>query len=95
MTTISQDDVLNLARLSSLELDDDEIASLSDNLARTLEYVEQLNDLDTSGVEPTYMVNDPSNVFRDDAVRESLTGQSLVSLAPKSRDNQIEVPKVL
>lgn len=69
---------------------------LQTDLGNILEYINQLSELDTSGVEPTYQVTDLENVGRDDVVAESLADrEALIALAPKQRDNQIEVPKVL
>lgn len=96
MTTISDDDVQHLATLSSLELTDDEITHLRADLENILTHVDALGELDTSGVDPTYQVTDLENVMRDDVVVESsVTRGDLLGLAPESRDNQIEVPKVL
>lgn len=95
-TTISRDDVLHLAKLSSLQLSDDEIESLQNDLGNILEYVKQLSELDTSGVEPTYQVTDLENVWRDDTVQQHAADrEKLLVLAPDSAENQIKVPKVL
>lgn len=96
MTQISRDDVLHLAQLSSLQLADDEIDALRDDITNILGYVEQLGELNTDGVEPTYQVTGLENVWRQDEVVESdVSGQQLVQLAPESLDNQVKVPKVL
>lgn len=96
MTQISRDDVLHLAQLSSLQLADDEIDALRDDIANILGYVEQLGELNTDGVEPTYQVTGLENVWRQDEVVESdVSGQQLVQLAPENLDNQVKVPKVL
>ena len=96
MTHISKDDVQYLARLSNLQLSDDESDALTVDIENILSYVEQLNELDTNGVEPTYQVTDLENVWRDDKVDTyGLDGEGLVSLAPDTEKNQIKVPKVL
>jgi aspartyl-tRNA(Asn)/glutamyl-tRNA(Gln) amidotransferase subunit C len=96
MTQISRDDVLHLAQLSSLQLADDEIDALRDDITNILGYVEQLGELNTDGVEPTYQVTGLENVWRQDEVVESdVSGQQLVQLAPENLDNQVKVPKVL
>jgi aspartyl-tRNA(Asn)/glutamyl-tRNA(Gln) amidotransferase subunit C len=95
-TAISRDDVLHLAQLSSLELSDDEIEALQSDLGNILGYVEQLSELDTSGVEPTYQVTDLENVWRDDTVKSHLADrEKLLALAPDQEKSQIKVPKVL
>ena len=95
-TAISKDDVLHLAQLSNLQLSDDEIASLQTDLANILQYVEQLGELDTTGVEPTYQVTDLENVFREDVVvLADADRDALLKLSPDQKDHQIKVPKVL
>ena len=96
MTTISTQDVLHLAQLSSLQLDESEIESLRADLEGILHYIEQLSELDTTGVEPTYQVTDLQNVWRDDVVDDYGLGRDqLLGLAPESEQQQIKVPKVL
>lgn len=96
MTQISSDDVRHLAQLSSLQLSDDEVASLQKDITGILSYVEQLNELGTDDVEPTYQVTDLENVWREDEVVEGdVAPGQLVSLAPESLQNQVKVPKVL
>lgn len=95
-TTITRDDVLHLAQLSNLQLSDGEITSLQADLSNILGYINQLSELDTSGVEPTYQVTDLENVGRDDVVQaHSANREALLALAPEQIDNQIKVPKVL
>ncbi len=95
-TSVTQDDVLRLAQLSSLQLSDDEIATLQTDLGNILGYIEQLGELDTTGVEPTYQVTDLENVWRDDVVQTAAADrEALLALAPAQQDNQIKVPKVL
>lgn len=96
MTQISTDDVQYLARLSNLQLADDEVAALRVDLENILGYVQQLAELDTSGVEPTYQVTDLENVWREDSVDTYGLGRDeLLSLAPATEADQIKVPKVL
>lgn len=96
MTTISSDDVRHLAQLSSLQLSDDEVASLQVDLANILSYIEQLSSLDTSGVEPTYQVTGLENVWRDDTVDVGdVSREQLLALAAESMGNSVKVPKVL
>lgn len=96
MTQISRDDVLHLAQLSSLQLADDEIDGLQTDIANILAYVEQLGELDTSGVEPTYQVTDLENVWRtDDVIDYGISREDLLARAPEAANHQIKVPKVL
>ena len=96
MTQISRDDVLHLAQLSSLELSDGEVTALQTDIGNILGYVNELSQLDTTGVEPTYQVTDLENVWRDDVVAEgAVSREQLLALAPAQNDDQIKVPKVL
>lgn len=96
MTQISRDDVLHLARLSSLDLDESEISGLQTDISNILGYVEQLSKLDTRGVEPTYQVTGLENVWRDDTIIDyGVSREELLLLAPEATDNQVKVPKIL
>lgn len=96
MTQISQDDVHHLAQLSSLQLTDDEVGALQIDLKNIVGYIKQLDELDTTGVEPTYQVTDLENVWRDDVVDNYGIDKSvLLALAPEAKAEQIKVPKVL
>ncbi|MEP7204740.1 MAG: Asp-tRNA(Asn)/Glu-tRNA(Gln) amidotransferase subunit GatC [Candidatus Saccharibacteria bacterium] len=96
MTQISRDEVQHLAQLSSLQLSNDEIDDLQVDISNILGYVEQLSQLDTTGVEPTYQVTGLENVWREDVVDDYGIGREvLLGLAPASANNQIKVPKVL
>ena len=95
MTKISTDDVQHLATLSSLQLADDDARALGEDLERIIGYIEQLSELDTGGVEPTYQVTGLKNIWRDDVIEKSVGREKLLKLAPESTDNQVKVPKVL
>lgn len=96
MTQISRDDVLHLAQLSSLQLSDTEIDDLQKDIGNILGYVQQLSELDTSGIEPTYQVTDLENVWRDDVViDDQITREQLLDLSTESLNHQVKVPKVL
>lgn len=95
MSIITTDDVRRLATLSSLELSDEEAGRLQVDLEHILEYFNQLKELDTTGVAPTYQVNNLENVWRDDVVNQPLPTDILVALAPERDGTSVKVPKVL
>jgi aspartyl-tRNA(Asn)/glutamyl-tRNA(Gln) amidotransferase subunit C len=96
MTQISRDDVQHLAQLSSLHLSDAEVDGLQADISNILHYVEQLGELQTDGVEPTYQVTDLENVWRDDqVVDDQISREQLLSLSKESLNHQVKVPKVL
>lgn len=92
---ISKDDVLHIARLSRLQLRDDEVESFRANLTDILGYVEKLDELDTSNVEPTTHAVDTSMRLRDDEVERRLTIDDVTSNAPESEDGMFRVPKIV
>lgn len=96
MSTITTTDVRHLAQLSNLQISDDEVENLRGDLENILGYIEQLGELDTTGVEPTYQVTGLENVWRDDEVQvSSVTRERLLTLAPQQANNSVKVPKVL
>ena len=95
MTTISTSDIQHLASLSNLALADDEVDGLRQDLENIIGYIEQLGELDTSGVEPTYQVTGLANVWREDEVKPGISRDELLELAPEKQNNQVKVPQVL
>jgi len=96
MTQISRDDVAHLAQLSNLQLSDKETDDLRQDIEQILGYVEQLSELNTEHVEPTYQTTNLENVWRDDTVIDDrISREQLLALAPESSNHQVKVPKVL
>ena len=96
MSTITTDDVHHLAQLSSLQLSDSEVENLRADLENIINYINQLNEVDTSGVEPTYQVTGLENVWRGDEIdADSVTPEQLLDLAAEQSGHCVKVPKVL
>ena len=96
MSTITNDDVRHLAHLSSLQMSDAEVESLRVGIEKIINYINQLDELDTDGVEPTYQVTGLQNVWRDDEIIDSsVSRRQLLALAAEQSDNCVKVPKVL
>lgn len=92
---LSRDDVEKVALLARLTLGDAELDELTEQLARIVDYVQLLNQLDTEGVEPLAHGADLTNVLAADQVRPSLDRERALANAPK-RDNECyRVPAVL
>ena len=88
--------VRHLADLSNFALSDSEAKSLGKDLQNIIEYISQLDELDTSSVEPTYQVFEMENVWRaDEILPQDATREELLALTKEEKDNQIKVPKVL
>jgi aspartyl-tRNA(Asn)/glutamyl-tRNA(Gln) amidotransferase subunit C len=95
MMKISDDDVRNLATLSAISLSDDEVLALRTDLENIISYIDQLAELDTTGVEPTYQVHSYGDRWREDEVEQSVAADTLLGLAKQSTNSSINVPKVL
>ena len=96
MSTITNDDVRHLAQLSGLQMSDPEVGSLCADIKKIINYINQLDELDTDGVEPTYQVTGLQNVWRDDEIIDSsVSRRQLLALAAEQSDNCVKVPKVL
>ena len=96
MSAISIDDVKKLAKLSALDISDTEAETLRVQLEDILGYVDQLNEVDTTGVEPTYQVHDLENVTRPDEVHTSAIGRDeLLKNAPEIEGGHVKVKRVL
>ncbi len=96
---ITESDVEKIAALSQLEITDEERQSLTRQIASIVHYVEQLNELDTSQIEPSLGGLTPegerSRVVRDDVVRPSLGEDLALDQAPDPASGYFRVPKVL
>ena len=92
--SISRDEVKHIALLSRLELSEDEIDVYTGHLGQILGYVEKLQTLDVSNVEPISHAVPMFNVMRDDTVVESLSHDAAMSNAPEQEDGCFRVPKV-
>lgn len=92
---IDEQEVRHVAHLSRLRLGDQEIRRLSRELSAILDYMDQLNRLDTAEVEPTAHPLPVRNVFREDRTQESLGPDSALANAPQREGTFFRVPKVL
>lgn len=96
MSRLTRDDVLKLARLSRLRLSNEEVERFQNELSEILDYVEALNKIDTSGLEPTSQVTGLVNVMRDDQpLSYQATPDDLLANAPALKDRQFKVKRVL
>ncbi len=92
---ITKQEVEHVARLARLELSEQEKDMFTDQLSNILTYVEKLNEIDATGVEPTSHVLDISNVMRDDVVEKSLAQERALANAPEKAAGHFKVPKII
>jgi aspartyl-tRNA(Asn)/glutamyl-tRNA(Gln) amidotransferase subunit C len=89
---IDREQVLHVARLARLRLNDEEVERMADELSSILEHVERIDELDLEGVEPTSHVIDVENVLRPDEPRPSLPRERALANAPDATDEGFRVP---
>ncbi len=96
MAKLTKGAVLKLADLSRLKLTDDEIERFQTELSEILDYVQMLDSVDVTGLEPTYQVTGLKNVMRKDApVDYQAKPADLLRGAPATENNQYKVKRVL
>lgn len=88
-------DVEHVASLARLSFTEEEKQKLVAELNTILEYMEQLNELDTTDVEPLSQVIELTNVFREDILRPGLTREEALRNAPARTGKFFKVPKVI
>ncbi|MEM9003412.1 MAG: Asp-tRNA(Asn)/Glu-tRNA(Gln) amidotransferase subunit GatC [Cyanobacteria bacterium P01_F01_bin.86] len=92
---IDLEQVRKVAHLARLNLESDEEAQFTTQLNSILEYVEQLNELDTGDVPPTTRAIEVSNITRPDKTEVFSDRASLIENAPEREDDFVKVPKIL
>jgi aspartyl-tRNA(Asn)/glutamyl-tRNA(Gln) amidotransferase subunit C len=89
---IDREQVLHVARLARLELSEDELERMAGELSTILDHVEQMNELDLDGVEPTSHVVALENVLRPDEPRPSWPREQVLEQAPDPDQGAFRVP---
>lgn len=95
MAQLSKEDILKLAALCKLELTQDQIIKFQSELEAILAYVEQLQSVDVSGLEPTNQVTGLTNITRPDEVIEYASKDELLKNLPQREGDLIKVNRVL
>jgi aspartyl-tRNA(Asn)/glutamyl-tRNA(Gln) amidotransferase subunit C len=88
-------EVEHIAALARLQFSDEEKEKFTHQLNDILQYIEKLNELDTSKVEPLSHVIELSNVFREDVEKPSISAEEALKNAPAKVDTLFKVPKVI
>jgi aspartyl-tRNA(Asn)/glutamyl-tRNA(Gln) amidotransferase subunit C len=92
---IDNEQVRKVANLARLELTADEETQFTDQLGSILDYIEQLNQLDVTDVEPTTRAIDVSNVTREDILQPYPEREAILNSAPQQEGDFFRVPKIL
>jgi len=92
---ISPEEVLELAKLAHLKLDDSEIAIYQNDLQEILDYVNLLDEVDISSLETKSEINKSSTPLREDIIQSSLSVEEALKNAPAREGNYFKVPRVV
>lgn len=95
MSRISADDVRRVAELARLHLAEAKIATYTSQLERILDYVAQLQAVDTEGVPPTTRAVEVVNVTREDVAEATTVREELLNEAPQREGDFFRVPRIL
>ena len=90
---ISDETIEYVGVLAKLELSDEEKEQAKKDMANMLDYIDTLNELDTSGVEPMSHVFPVNNVFREDVVTNGDDREEILANAPEAKEGAFVVPK--
>jgi aspartyl-tRNA(Asn)/glutamyl-tRNA(Gln) amidotransferase subunit C len=92
---ISRAEVEHVSRLARLALSDQELDAIRQDMDKILDYVEQLNQLDTAGIIPTAHAVPMENAFREDVIRPGFTREQALANAPDPDPSGFRVPRVI
>lgn len=93
--SLTRADVIHVASLARLGMSDDELTMFQEQLSSILGHIEALNELDTESIPPTAQVVPLENVLRSDEVGDSLPQETVIAMAPETRDGFIAVGAIM
>ncbi len=93
--SVDKETVQRVARLARIAVTDEQAEALREELNTILGFVEQLNEVDVTGVEPLTSVVETSMKMRDDVVTDGDIAEKVVANAPEGADHFFAVPKVV
>lgn len=92
---IDKELVDRIAHLARLEFQDEQKLKIEDDLNKILSFMESLNEVDTTNVEPLIYMTEEKNVFRHDEVKQEISHEDALKNAPKKDSDYFRVPKVI
>lgn len=95
MATITTEGVRHVANLARLEFNDEETQHFTEQLARILDYIGKLNELETDDVPPTSHIHPLQNVTKPDVVKSSYPREAVLDNAPEVAAGYFGVPRVI
>ena len=95
MKKITKEEVKKVAHLARLELNENEINNHAQQLEKILDYIRQLEKIDTDDVPCTTRAIEVTNVFRKDQKKKSNCNEEILEIAPSKEDKYFKVPKII
>ena len=92
---ITHNEVIHVANLARIDLDEKDVNLFAKQIGMILEYVETLDSIGTEGVKATYHAISLNNAFRDDCETKSLENNAALLNAPEKEDGAFVVPKII
>ena len=92
---VSREEILHIANLADLELEENESDTYLQNLQEILNFANVVNNAPTEGLDITVGANEAKNVFRKDEIKVFEDNQSLLQNAPEQEQNMFKIPKVI
>ncbi len=92
---VSKEEILHIANLAMLNLEENEIEQYRENLNQILEFSETIKNAQTENLDITIGANEAKNIFRKDEVKKFEDTASLLQNAPTQDQNMFKIPKVI
>ncbi|MGL4629642.1 MAG: Asp-tRNA(Asn)/Glu-tRNA(Gln) amidotransferase subunit GatC [Leadbetterella sp.] len=92
---ITPETIQKMAHLSRIEVKQEEEATLMGEFQQILDWMEQLNELDTNEIEPLYHMHNNVNLYREDLAKQEITREEALLNAPQKNEEYFMVPKVI
>ena len=92
---IKKEDIVHIAKLSMLNLSDEEIEKYAENMKDIVSFANTINELDTEGISESAFASNATNVFRKDEVKESFDREELLKNAPSSNGEAYSLPSMM
>lgn len=93
--TVSKEEILHIANLAQLSLEEDEVEKYQENLQDILNFAEVVNNAPVENLDVTIGANEAKNVFRKDEVKIFEDNKSLLQNAAETEQNMFKIPKVI
>ncbi len=92
---VSKEEILHIANLANLTLEENEIENYLENLQEILDFADIVNNAHAENLDITIGANETQNVFREDKVKIFEDNKALLQNAPSQEQNMFKIPKVI